>query len=57
MRKTILLLLLLMCVVFLLCGADGCDSGGGVDTDDVPICDGDLTPQECEDAVEMMPKG
>ena len=59
MRKTILLLLLLMCVVLFCCGAKGCydDSSVVVDIDDIPVCDSDQTPQECEDAIETMPEG
>ena len=57
MHKTILLVLLLFCVVMLLCGADGSGCGSDPDVDTIPVCDSDLTPQECEDAIEVMPKG
>lgn len=55
MRKTILLLLLLFCVVMLLCGAEGSGcSRGDPDVDAVPVCDASWTQQECEDARSVM---
>lgn len=64
MRKTILLLLLLFCVVLFCTGAKGCDveddkysgTGTDVDIDPIPVCDAGQTSQECEDVVEMMPE-
>ncbi len=54
MRKTILLLLLLFCVV-MLTGAEGSGcSRGDPDVDAVPVCDASWTQQECEDARSVM---